>query len=96
MAEKVIRLGADLTTGHHGFFPVVAVAASSNVRANGKGVVRQGDAFQPHWKRKTPPHQGTAVGGGTVRTNSKKSQRNGDAVTCGDTSDNGSSDVRFG
>lgn len=96
MGINVIRLGADATTGHSGFPPVVAVGASGNVRANSKGVVRQGDMFAPHAKPKNPPHSGAAIGGGTVRTNGLKSQRKGDGTTCGDTSANGSNNVRFG
>lgn len=96
MGIPVIRLGADLSTGHNGFFPVVATAASGNVRANSKGVVRTGDPYESHSAPDKPPHVGTAIGGGTVRVNGKQAQRRGDANSCQDTASNGSNNVRFG
>ncbi|WOL24684.1 PAAR motif of membrane protein [Yersinia phage fHe-Yen9-02] len=96
MGQPVIRLGADNTTGHEGYFPVPATAASSNVNINGKGCVRQGDAFQMHSAPEKPPHIGYAVGGGSVIVNGKKAQRAGDSNTCNDTASNGSPNVRFG
>ncbi|QYW03422.1 hypothetical protein pEaSNUABM34_00120 [Erwinia phage pEa_SNUABM_34] len=96
MGQKAIRLGADLSTGHNGFYPVVAVQASANVMINGKGSVRHGDAYQPHSAPKKPPHVGYAISSSTVRVNGKPAQRNGDPNTCNDTASNGSNNVRFG
>lgn len=96
MGKPVIRLGSDLTTGHDGYFPVVATGASGNVFVNGKGVVRDGDPYQPHWKKKKPPHIGHAIGGATVFVNGKPAQRAGDGNDCGDTASNGSQNVGFG
>lgn len=96
MGQKAIRLGADLSTGHDGYFPVVPASASANVFINGKGSVRQGDAYQPHWKPKKPPHVGTATSSSSVRVNGKPAQRAGDGNSCGDTASNGSPNVRFG
>lgn len=96
MGLPVIRLASDNTQGHSGYFPVPAAGASSNVFVNSRGVVRQSDPFNPHSAPEKPTHVGYAVGGGTVKVNGKLSQRAGDALTCGDTSSNGSSNVRFG
>lgn len=96
MGKPAIRLGADLSTGHQGFFPVVATSASANVRVNGRGSVRTGDPYQQHSAPKKPPHVGTAIGQGTVRVNGKQAQRRGDPNTCQDTASNGSKNVRFG
>ncbi|QQO90255.1 putative baseplate puncturing device [Erwinia phage pEa_SNUABM_5] len=96
MGKPAIRLGADKSTGHQGFSPVVAVAASGNVFINGKGSVRTGDPYQPHSAPKKPPHVGRAIGRGKVRVNGKQAQRAGDPNTCQDTASNGSKNVRFG
>lgn len=96
MGQKAIRLGADKSTGHSGYFPVVAAQASANVLINGKGSVRQGDSYMPHWKPKKPPHTGKATSSSSVRVNGKSAQRAGDGNSCGDTASNGSSNVRFG
>lgn len=97
MGKPVIRLGQDLSTGHNGNFPVVAVGASGNVFVNGMGVVRDGDPYQPHWRREDRrPHTGYATSGSTVFVNGKPAQRAGDSNTCGDTADNGSKNVGFG
>lgn len=96
MGKKAIRLGTDKSTGHNGYFPVVAAQASSNVLVNGKGSVRQGDAYMPHWKKEHPPHVGKAVSSSTVIVNGKPAQRAGDPNSCKDTASNGSSNVRFG
>ncbi|QZE57325.1 PAAR motif of membran proteins [Erwinia phage pEa_SNUABM_1] len=96
MGQKAIRLGTDLSTGHSGYFPVVPAQASSNVLVNGKGSVRAGDKYRPHWKPKKPPHTGVATSSSSVRVNGKPAQRAGDANSCGDTASNGSSNVRFG
>lgn len=96
MGAPVIRLGADKSTGHDGYFPVVPAGASGNVFVNGLGVVRQGDPYQPHWKPKHPPHTGTAESGATVFVNGKPAQRAGDPNSCGDTASNGSGNVGFG
>lgn len=96
MGQKAIRLGTDTSTGHNGYFPVVPAQASGNVFVNGKGSVRQGDAYKPHWKKDSPPHTGKAVSSSSVRVNGKSAQRAGDANSCGDTASNGSSNVRFG
>lgn len=96
MGQKAIRLGTDLTTGHNGYPPVVAAQASSNVLINGKGSVRQGDAYKPHKKSKKPPHVGYAISSSSVMVNGKPAQRAGDPNTCNDTASAGSSNVRFG
>lgn len=96
MGSPVIRLGADVSTGHDGYFPVVATAASGNVFVNGLGVVRHGDPYQPHDRKDDPPHTGTATSSSTVRVNGKPAQRAGDANSCGDTASAGSKNVRFG
>lgn len=96
MGQKAIRLGIDQSTGHNGYFPVVAVSASSNVFVNGKGAVRKGDSYAPHWKRDSRPHTGSARSSSSVLINGKPAQRAGDGNSCGDTASNGSSNVRYG
>lgn len=96
MGKPAIRLGTDLSTGHNGYFPVVPAQASPDVLVNGKGSVRSGDAYFPHWKPKKPPHTGYATSSATVLVNGKPAQRAGDPNTCGDTASNGSANVRFG
>ena len=96
MGIPAIRLGEDLSTGHNGYYPVVATSASGNVRINGQGSVRTGDTYEPHSAPKKPPHVGTAIGQGTVRVNGLQAQRAGDPNSCRDTAANGSTNVRFG
>jgi len=96
MGKPAIRLGVDLSTGHQGFAPVPAVAASGNVFINGKGSVRKGDPYRKHSAPKKPPHVGIAIGQSSVRVNGKPAQRAGDPNTCRDTASNGSKNVRFG
>lgn len=96
---KVTRLG-DTGSGHACHFPPTdSIGASSDVYANGIGVVRQGDPYAPHGcgPCKIPPHGRSLSGGsGTVFVNGKPAGRVGDAISCGGNAAAGSSDVYFG
>lgn len=94
MGNKVIRKGVDKSRGH-GFPPVPAIQASSNVFANGIPVVRQGDKYAVHCLSGSC-HQGAATGSSTVYANGKGITTNTKPMTCGDTSANGSSTVFAG
>lgn len=82
----------DLTCGEGCFLPQVPQEWSPNVKANGKGVVRQGDARVIHC---CPPvcHPATYTGGSSVRVNGKPVQRIGSSLSCGDTVCQGSPNV---
>jgi uncharacterized Zn-binding protein involved in type VI secretion len=70
---------------------------SSDVFANGKNVVRFGDAYEAHSCPGSPPHGATAsAGSSTVFVNGKPVHRIGDAISCGSTGSNGSTDVIAG
>lgn len=93
MGSPVIRKGVDNSTGH-GYPPVPAIQGSSNVKANGISVVRQGDKYAVHCI--TSCHQGAATGSSTVKVNGKGITTKGKSITCGDTSSNGSPNVNAG
>ena len=96
MGNSVIRKGVDLSTGHSPCFPPVpAIQASSNVFANKIGVVRNGDSYRIHCCGPSC-HVGKATGSSTVFANKKGITTRGRPITCGDTSSNGSSNVRAG
>ncbi|WP_406735845.1 type VI secretion system PAAR protein [Thioclava sp. GXIMD4215] len=90
------RLG-DIGSGHDGFPPTPATAASGDVFVNGQGAVRQGDSYAAHSKPKHPPHGRSLAGGsGTVFINGKPAGRVGDAISCGGSAASGSSNVFIG
>lgn len=93
MGSSVMRLG-DKSVGH-GYPPVPSIQASSNVKANGIGVVRQGDKYAVHCLSSSC-HQGAALGSSTVKVNGKGIHTTGKKLTCGDTAGQGSSNVKAG
>ena len=95
MGLPVIRLGVDKTCGHC-FIPIVFIEGSPNVFVNNIPVVRQGDHIMVHCCGKTC-HTGMAVGNHSgVYANNRAIQVQTNAVTCGDTSCNGSPNVFCG
>lgn len=93
-----VRKG-DMSTGHpHCYPPTPAVGCSDNVLVNGRGAVRLGDAWQVHGACDVhSPHSGASISGSsTVFVNGKPKCRIGDAISCGDTMAEGSSDVIVG
>lgn len=72
----------------------LAIGGSSNVRVNGAGVVRIGDAIQNHGPS---PHSGVTMisGSSTVKVNGIGVCRAGDSASCGHTI-SGSSNVNAG
>jgi uncharacterized Zn-binding protein involved in type VI secretion len=84
---------SDSTTGHPCWPPTIPASWSPNVRANGLGIVRNGDSIVTHC---CPPgcHSGTYVGTSNVRVNGMPAQRVGHPVSCGDAVAVGSPNVR--
>jgi uncharacterized Zn-binding protein involved in type VI secretion len=72
--------------------PTSAVECSGNVFVNRKGVVRVGDAFQPHCGHSRV----VAKGSSTVYVNGKQVCRIGDLLSCGDSVCGGSGNVFAG
>lgn len=88
-------LGANCT-GHAGFPGRPSIAASGNVKVNGKGVLRVGDGFAPHCK-KSSCHPGTVVAGsGSVKVNGQPAARIADMLDCGSAIAQGSANVMAG
>jgi len=97
MSVGVIRDGDVSTADPCGAPPRASAEFSSNVLANGKGIVRIGDKYIPHPCPLSPPHVGVATGGSsTVLVNGKGAHRIGDAISCGSTGNSGSSNVLIG
>ncbi len=93
----IIRTGDASTSDPCGAPPHVPIAYSSNVKANGKSVVRIDDAYEDHACPGDSPHPSHATGGSsTVFINGKGAHRNGDSISCGSVASNGSSDVNIG
>jgi uncharacterized Zn-binding protein involved in type VI secretion len=84
---KMVRLG-DKSCGLD-CKPTPAIECSPNVFANGKGVVRVGDAFEAHCGHSRK----VAVGSPNVYVNGKPVCRVGDSLTCGDEACEGSPNV---
>jgi uncharacterized Zn-binding protein involved in type VI secretion len=85
MAQPVSRLG-DKTTGHGAFPPRPSKEASEDVFANGIGIVRLGDEYEPHGRpggrhASASDYKHVAEAGSeTVKINNKPAVRIGDAV----------------
>lgn len=88
--KSVVRKGIDHTRGHGGYPPTTFNEGSPNVFCNGYAVVRFGDTIVPHCDG--PCHGGTALANNASRVyvNGKRVQLNGDGVSCGDQSAEGS------
>lgn len=93
----VARL-TDTCSGHGCWPPRPNVAASGNVRVNGRGAHRIGDAWGPHTCPDIPEtHASTlASGSGTVKVNGRPLGRVGDAIACGSVVASGSGNVNAG
>lgn len=91
---NVIRVGVDKSKGHGCFPPTMPLTASSNVRANGIRVVREGDTYAAHRCKKKIHSTRTAKSSSKVRVNGKRVHRTGDPISCGDTAGAGSPNVR--
>ena len=96
MGVKVIR-ETDLTCGHC-YNPTPAADFSSDVFVNGLGAVRENDPIVPHtWPSIPNTHGGNFQGlGRQVFVNGKELIGNGNPVSCGDTTCNGSDNVFVG
>jgi uncharacterized Zn-binding protein involved in type VI secretion len=82
----------DLCSGHAGFPPRAATSFSSDVKVNGKGVVRLNDTWANHCN--VTCHTGTqATASSSVKVNGVGVARIGDTISCGSTNANGSSNV---
>lgn len=90
---KVIRK-TDKSMGSCGLPPTLPLRASRNVRANGKPVVRAGDPYAPHRKRKKKHLTRVAKSSARTRVNGRSIHRQGDPISCGDRAGRGSPNVR--
>lgn len=92
----VVRLG-DICTGHGCYPPRANVNASPNVKVNGIGAHRVGDAWAVHGCGTCTPH-GSSQGSGssTVFVNGMPLARVGDNVACGSSNATGSGNVFAG
>lgn len=82
----------DLTCGEGCFQPQIPQEWSPDVLANGRGIVRRGDARVDHC---CPPvcHSATYTGTSTVKVNGRYAQMIGSPLSCGDTVCEGSPNV---
>ena len=93
---KAYRLG-DLCTGHDSRKATAAMESSEDVFVNGEGLVREGDAIEPHGcYNNDPTKRFLATGSGSVFINGKPAARSGDPISCGGFADLGSDDVYIG
>lgn len=96
MGKAIIRRGVDSSNGHGCFPSTQPIQGSRNVRANGIGVVREGDMYVPH-RCGDVVHSGRrAKSSSTVKVNGRRVHRQGDSISCGDTAGAGSPTVRAG
>lgn len=90
--QSAIRLGVDPSIGHGCFGPTVAVTASIDIYVDQIAAVRLTDMYAPHC---CPPPVGCHVpsvarGSRTTYYNMLARHKQGDPLTCGDTSGIGS------
>ncbi|MEW5885469.1 MAG: PAAR domain-containing protein [Pseudomonadota bacterium] len=85
----------DLCSGHGCWPPRPNAQASTDVRINGRGAHRVGDAWEVHCCPAIPECHGSVQAGGspTVYVNGQALARVGDAVACGSACASGSADV---
>lgn len=92
-----VTIKGDSCTGHGSFPPRNNIQASENVIVNGKGVVREGDAWDSHCNPTPSCHGGSVVvGSSTVKVNGKGAVRIGDSLDCSSASAVGSPSVKVG
>jgi len=93
----VVVQGSASTGDPCGAPPRAPAAFSPDVKAGGKFVVRQGDAYAAHACPGSPPHGASAAAGSsTVKVNGQPVHRNGDAISCGSSGANGVGSVNIG
>jgi len=80
MGLGAVRKG-DWNMGHGPYMPTKANSCSGNVRINGKGAVRKGDAFKEHKLGKKKHTDFPVTGSATVRINGKPAARKLDAIS---------------
>ncbi len=89
----LVRKG-DSGVGHDACPTTAATGGSGDVYADGKPVMRVGDAYAPHGCKKHAKHaRAQAAGSGTVFVNGKAVARIGDGIDCGGQSGSGSGTV---
>ena len=94
--KAAARLG-DSCSGHGDWPPRPNIEASSDVKINGIGAHRKGDAYPVHCNSEPECHDSVlANGSSTVRINGKQAGRIGDPVACGSVVAQGSSNVFIG
>ena len=80
----IITLLGHLSAGH-GWPPTPSIEASTKTLVEGRGVVRQGDAYQIHCNPDGDCHQPFAQSGSSkTLTDGRQTMRVNDPLTCGD------------
>jgi uncharacterized Zn-binding protein involved in type VI secretion len=93
--RQVIRLGTDPSTGHGCWPSRPTDSSNTSVYVNGILANTVTDHYPVHCCKKC--HDGFASSGSsTVFIERKAVHRNGDAISCGDTASNGSTNVLCG
>lgn len=75
---SVILIG-DIGTGHDSHKPTKVISGSRTVRADNKGIARQGDSLESHGNHS----RNIAGGSASVFVDGKPAARSGDRVNCG-------------
>ncbi len=91
----ITRLG-DTCTGHGSFPPRASIEASTDVIVNGKGAVREGDAWAVHCSGKSCHGGSVSAGSSSVFVNGIPVARIGDPLDCGSSVATGSGNVSAG
>lgn len=93
----VVRVGDNSTSDPCGAPPRPSISGSSNVKINGKSVVRLGDSWESHSCPSSPPHGAVSSGGSSsVFVNGKPIVRKGDPISCGSSASQCSNNVFSG
>lgn len=85
-----------ICTGHGCWPPRQNLTASSNVFANGLGIIRLGDTWQVHCCDKSCHLGAVSAGASNVYINGRPAARIGDPISCGSLIASGSSNVWAG
>ena len=89
--QRNVRLGTDASTGHGCFGPTVPASASMTVFTDQIAEVRVSDKYVPHCCPSKGCHSPMVIVGARITyTDQLATHRNGDPLSCGDMSSNGS------
>jgi uncharacterized Zn-binding protein involved in type VI secretion len=91
-----VALEGAICSGHQCWPPRNNTGASTDVKVNGKGVIRVGDPWNIHTCDESFHAGLVAAGSGSVFVNGRAVARIGDAINCGSIIAEGSTDVFVG